>query len=162
MFSMQFNTTRVSSELHSSALKFNTGKLRGNYAACIIIIRTLKGEGRLINSALYYELLICKALRYGTCYRGHTEMPRTRLSHACLTPHLQSTALWLVLISRLAEDKRLSWSGWLSEILRWFARPSVRPTSRESNSRPSSCESDAPATRHRLIELRFRVPLDAK
>ena len=38
------------------------------------------------------------------------------------TPQLQSvTALWLVLISHPAEGRRLSWPGWLGEILRWFA-----------------------------------------
>ena len=38
------------------------------------------------------------------------------------TPQSQSTtALWLVLISRPAEGRRLSWPGWLCEILRWFA-----------------------------------------
>jgi len=34
-----------------------------------------------------------------------------------------ATALWLVLIYRPAEGWRLSWSRWLGEILRWFARP---------------------------------------
>jgi len=33
------------------------------------------------------------------------------------------TALWPVLISRSAEGRRLSWPGWLGEILSWFARP---------------------------------------
>jgi len=37
------------------------------------------------------------------------------------TPQPQSiTALWLVLISHPAEGRRLSWPGWLGEILRWW------------------------------------------
>ena len=31
------------------------------------------------------------------------------------------SVLWPVLISSPAEGRRLSWSGWLGEILRWFA-----------------------------------------
>jgi len=39
------------------------------------------------------------------------------------TPQLQSiTALWLVLIFRPAQGRRLSGPGWLGEILRWFVR----------------------------------------
>ena len=41
--------------------------------------------------------------------------------HAC-TPQPQTiTTLWLVLISSPAKDRRLSWPGWLGEMLRWFA-----------------------------------------
>jgi len=46
--------------------------------------------------------------------------------------------------SRLAEGRRLSWTGWLGEILRWFARPntvthpSISRGGRGSNSRPPS------------------------
>jgi len=44
------------------------------------------------------------------------------------TPQQQSiTALWLVLISRPAEGRRLSWPEWLGEILRWFARQRWSP-----------------------------------
>jgi len=40
------------------------------------------------------------------------------MSHPAFTPLQQSiTALWLVLISRLAEGRRLSWPGWLGEIM---------------------------------------------
>jgi len=42
------------------------------------------------------------------------------MDHTC-QPH-SITALWLVLISRPAEGRRLSWPGWLGEILRWFVR----------------------------------------
>jgi len=39
------------------------------------------------------------------------------------TPQPQSiTALWLVLISSPVEGRRLSWPGWLGEILRWYIR----------------------------------------
>ena len=62
---------------------------------------------------------------------GYTVLPATHtFIHkwnepylSAFTPQPQSiTALWLVLISRPAEGRRLSWSGWLGEILRWFAR----------------------------------------
>ena len=56
-------------------------------------------------------------------------LPPTRLSTSgmnhipAFTPQPQSiTALWLILISRLAEGRRLSWPAWLGEILRWFIR----------------------------------------
>jgi len=40
------------------------------------------------------------------------------------TPQPQSiTTLWLVLIPRPTESRRLSWPVWLGEILRWFAPP---------------------------------------
>jgi len=41
------------------------------------------------------------------------------VSHPVFVPQLQSiTALWPVLISPPAEGRRLSWPGWLGEILR--------------------------------------------
>ena len=49
--------------------------------------------------------------------------PQVEWTISAFTPQPQSiTALWLVLISRPAEGRRLSWPGWLGEILRWFAR----------------------------------------
>ena len=39
-------------------------------------------------------------------------------------PH-SITALWLVLISRPTEGRRLSWPGWFGVILRCFARPKM-------------------------------------
>ena len=48
------------------------------------------------------------------------------MSHPAFTqsPPERIDALWPVLISRPAEDRRLSWPGWLGEILRWWlARP---------------------------------------
>ena len=43
------------------------------------------------------------------------------VNETVFTPQPQSVAaLWLVLISRPAEDRRLSWPGRLGEILRWF------------------------------------------
>jgi len=67
------------------------------------------------------------------------------------SPQPQSiTALWPVLISLRDEGRRLSWLGWLGEILRWFARPktvthpsSISRCDRELNSRPSSRKSNA-------------------
>ena len=49
--------------------------------------------------------------------------PQVEWTIPAFTPQLHSiTALWLVLISCPAEGRRLSWPGWLGEILRWFAR----------------------------------------
>jgi len=55
---------------------------------------------------------------YGTCYRGITQfyLPPTRLS----TSGTNHTCLYSP--ARPAEGRRLSWPGWLSEILRWFVR----------------------------------------
>ena len=38
-----------------------------------------------------------------------------------VVPH-NITSLWLVLVSFPTEGRRLSWPGWLGEILRWFIR----------------------------------------
>ena len=47
--------------------------------------------------------------------------PQVEWTIPAFTPQPQSiTALWLVLISRPAEGRRLSWPRWLGEILRWF------------------------------------------
>ena len=35
------------------------------------------------------------------------------------------TSLWLVLVSRPTVGRRLSWPGWVCEILRWFIRQTV-------------------------------------
>jgi len=44
------------------------------------------------------------------------------------TPQPQNvTALWLVLISRSTEGRRLSWFGEHGEIVRWFTRPQRSP-----------------------------------
>ena len=56
--------------------------------------------------------------------RDHTVLPAapqcpTRLYRSRMS--FSVTTLCLVLISRSAEGRRLSWPGWLSEILRWFA-----------------------------------------
>jgi len=61
----------------------------------------------------------------------HQTVPPTPLSTYGMShlvfyspPQPQSiTARWPVLISRPAQGRRLSWLGWLGEILRWFARP---------------------------------------
>ena len=62
------------------------------------------------------------------------------------TPGPQNVTLWLVIISRPTEGKKLNWPGWLGEILRWFIRPKTVAHPRgggESNSRPLSRKSDA-------------------
>jgi len=67
----------------------------------------------------------------GTLNPTHTVRPPIRLSttgmknEPCLplTPSSRAATLWLVLISRTAEGRKLSWPGWLGEILRWLARP---------------------------------------
>ena len=41
------------------------------------------------------------------------------------------TALWQVLIFHPAEGRRLSWPGWLGEILRWF--PRLKKVTRDSS-----------------------------
>ena len=46
------------------------------------------------------------------------EGSHTQLSTSGMSPH--NMTAWLVLISRPAEGRRLNWSGWLDEILRWF------------------------------------------
>ena len=100
----------------------------------------------------------------------HTVLPATHtygMSHPAFTPQTQSiTALWLLIIFRPAEGRRLSWPGWLCEILRWFAcantvthRSTIRG-GRESNSRPSSRKSNVITTRlpsHLAIALCWRV-----
>jgi len=62
-----------------------------------------------------------KGLRSFTC---HPRIyPQVEWTVPAFTPQPQSiTALWLVLISRPAEGRRLSWRGWLGEILKWFIR----------------------------------------
>jgi len=77
------------------------------------------------------------------------------------TPQLQGiTALWLVLSSPPTEGRKLSWPGWLDEIMRWFAHPktvahsSISRSIQESNSRPSSRKSNALTTESRAVVLR--------
>ena len=75
------------------------------------------------------------------------------MSHPAFAPQPQRIiALWLVLISCPAQGRRLSWPGWLGEILRSFFRtktvthPSISRGDQESNSRPSSHKSNALTT----------------
>jgi len=59
---------------------------------------------------------------------------------------LNVISLWLLLIFRPTKGRRLSWPGWLGEILRWFMHPKTVAHPRgggESNSRPLSRMSDA-------------------
>ena len=63
------------------------------------------------------------------------------------------TAFWPIIISHPTEVRRLSWCGWLDEILRWFVclktvtHPSSSRSGQESNSRPLTCESNGLTTR---------------
>ena len=100
----------------------------------------------------YYELLITR--RSGTAgvdegshsFTCHPHVhPEVECTIPAFTPKPHSiTALWLVLISR----RRLSWPGWLDEILRWFTRPktvthpSMSHGGLESNSRVATVFSD--------------------
>jgi len=70
--------------------------------------------------------------------------PQVEWAISAFTPQLQSiTAVWLMLILLPGEGRRLSWPGWLGEILSWFAcpktvtPPSISHCSQESNLRPS-------------------------
>jgi len=71
-----------------------------------------------------YELLISRHSGMARVNKGSHRMtlPPTRLSTnrmPTFNAYLQSIAvLWLVLISHPAEGRRLSWPGWLGEILR--------------------------------------------
>jgi len=63
---------------------------------------------------------INKGLRSFTCH----QYAHLKWNKPAFTPGPQNvTSLWLVLVSRHTEDRRLSWPGWLGETLRWFMRP---------------------------------------
>jgi len=63
-------------------------------------------------------------LTWRTTFKSDPSRLHGIVSHACLYPQPQRIiAHWPVLISRPAEDRRLSWPGWLGEILRRFTRP---------------------------------------
>jgi len=119
----------------------------------------------IVNCKKCKRKLICIALTrlysaqvWHVLMTDHTEMyvsatchphvyPQMEWTIPAFNPHLQSVAvLWLVLISCPIEGRRLSWSGWLSEILRWFAclkmvaLPGICRDSWELNLRPSSRE----------------------
>ena len=83
----------------------------------------------------------------------HTFYPQVKWSIPVFDPQPHSVAaLWLVLISHPTEGRRLSWPGWLGEILMWFAcrkmvtNPSICRGGRELNLQPSSHESNALTT----------------
>jgi len=108
----------------------------------------------------YYELLISRRSGMACVNEGshsftsHPHVyPQVEWTIAAFNPQPQSiAALWLVVISRPAEGRRLSWPRWLGEILE-FARPetvthpSVSRSSRESNLWLSVRESNALTTR---------------
>ena len=96
--------------------------------------------------------------------RNHTVLPETHTffhkrnePYLPLTPsHRASPYFCLILISCPTDSRRLSWPGWLSEILRWFAGPktvthpsichchdcralNLQPWSRESNALTTTC-----------------------
>jgi len=58
--------------------------------------------------------------------RDYAVLPAThpKWNKPAVTPGTQNvTSVWLVLISRATEGRRLSWPDWIVEILRWFIRP---------------------------------------
>ena len=154
-------------------------------------------EGSLTCITFYCELLkISKALRLARV-KDRTVLPAIHaFIHKWNEPYMlyffnsqpQSvTALWLVLISRSAEDWRLSWPGWLGEILskqvglspfikrlstdtvcawfklRWFARPKT-VTHPSIGAYPTAKPLDYRAVRivlprsfSRAVEYRHRV-----
>ena len=91
--------------------------------------------------------LICTPLimRRSSLRRSGRRSPKW--NKPAFTPGPQNvTSLWLVLISRSTEGRRLSWPGWLGEILRWFIRPKTvthHHGGGESNSRPLSRKADS-------------------
>jgi len=109
---------------------------------CAILISKALGLARVnvglgLNYLLYLLAYIFALYKYTyllTFFLTYTVLPATKhlstygKSHHAFTPQPQNiTTLWLVLISRPAEGRRLSWHGWPSEIglLRWFARPNT-------------------------------------
>ena len=85
-----------------------------------------RGKGK---QSAYYELLISR--RSGMARDNEPYLPST--------PQPQSVAaLWLVLISRPAEDRRLSWPELLGEILRWFTSPKTVTHSSILSRRPGT------------------------
>jgi len=83
-----------------------------------------KVKGSLICIALYYELPVrrsgtARVNEDRTVYLPPTDLSTNRQIEWAIKI---LTELWLVLVSRPAEGRRLSWPGWLGEILRWFAR----------------------------------------
>jgi len=69
---------------------------------------------------LYSRARANKRLRSFIC---HTYVHPKR-NRPALTPWPQNvTSLWLILIFRAIDGTRLSWPGWLGEILRWFTIP---------------------------------------
>ena len=93
--------------------------------------------------------------------RDHTVLPATHTfiqmewttAAALRSPQPQSiTALWLVLISRPAEGRRLSWPGWFGEILRWSVRRRRSPIPVRARRRVTSLirpsPNDVTAIRH--------------
>jgi len=117
-----------------------------------------RDDGVALASAGQYAIHLQSAQVWHMLRRDHTVLPSTHtFIHKWNEPYLpllQSvTALWHWLISRPAEGRRLSWPGWLCEILRWFARPkmvahpSISHGGRESNLQPLSDEFSAVTTR---------------
>ena len=108
---------------------------------------------------LYYELLISRRTGMAPVNKGSHSCqphvyPQVEWTIPAFYPKLQSvTALWLVLIFHPTEGRRLSWPGWLNEILRWFVcpktvtHPSICHSGRELNPQPTSHESNAITTR---------------
>ena len=85
-------------------------------SGCCVEYRQVKWKWISITSHLW-----CAQVRH-VLTRDHTVVPATNTCiHKFTVPHLPLLpALRLVLISRPTEDRRLSWPGWLVEVLRWY------------------------------------------
>jgi len=109
--------------------------------------------------------VICSSLRHSGMMARVNEWSHGFICHPHRHSHMEwaipaftsqpqsITALWLVLIYRPAEDRRLSWPGWLGKVQTWFAHPktvthpSISRGGWESSLRPSSRESSPLTTR---------------
>ena len=119
-------------------------------------IQKAKGKVTYLCSA-YYELLISRRSGMARVNEGSHSFtchpyvyPQVEWTIPAFNPQPHSiAALWLVLIFRPAEGRKLSWPEWLGEILRWFARtktvirPSICRDGRKLHPRASSRESNA-------------------
>ena len=67
-------------------------------------------------------ILVSKML-WSVRVRDHTALPATHtyeMNHSAFTPKPQSITALRPYISNPTKSRRLSWPGWLGEILRWF------------------------------------------
>jgi len=130
---MSFESCRANTHTRRTNCTTRTTKLVVDNIQPVMLCYTRtwssKAKYTSICTALYRDLSL---KRSGMARVNEGSHSFTCHSHVCpqvewtipaFIPQPQSiTALWLVLISRPAEGRRMSWPGWLGEILRWFAR----------------------------------------